>query len=253
MVKMKLDYMQCWNGAMSLLAQHKEAILAVAGVFVFLPTILMAQFVGEPVLSGGEDADALIAAFSEHFNENAAAIILSNLLISFGGLVMYFTFAPSRSASLADDMSAAIKIFLFYLIASLLSGFATLAGLMLFILPGLYIAARLVLMPVYFADTSERSPIEVLKRSWEATKDNGFSILFFILMISIVCLITIGVLQAVIGVVTGLVSGGTGWPLLENLVASITGTAFQILLTAVISSIYIQMTGSKTDVQEVFN
>lgn len=250
---MKLNYMQCWNEALALLGLHKEAILAIAGVFVFLPTLLMAQFVGEPALTGEEEAGALVATFQQHFSENALPIIISNLLISFGGLVMYFVLAPSRSASLAEDMSDAIKIFTFFLIANLLSGFVTLAGMLLFIVPGLYVACRLILVPMFFADAGRRSPIEVLKQSWAATKDNGFSILAFILIIAIVGMVTIGVLQAVVGVATGLATGGTGWALLENLVAGVTGTAFQIVLTAVIASMYIQLTGRKTNVEDVFN
>ncbi|VAV92326.1 hypothetical protein MNBD_ALPHA04-2366, partial [hydrothermal vent metagenome] len=41
---MKLDYMECWNGAMALLGKHKEALLAIAGVFIFLPPVITAQF-----------------------------------------------------------------------------------------------------------------------------------------------------------------------------------------------------------------
>ena len=52
----KLNYMQCWNGAMALLGAHKEAILAIAGVFLFLPTFLMAHFVEPPILTGDESA-----------------------------------------------------------------------------------------------------------------------------------------------------------------------------------------------------
>ena len=146
-----------------------------------------------------------------------------------------------------------IQVFIFFFIATLLTGFATLAGMLLFIVPGLYIARRLILVPMFFADAGQRSPIEVLKQSWYATKENGFSILLFIFIIAIVGVITMGVLQAVIGVVTGLATSGVGWPLLENLVAALTGTAFQLIIAALIVSIYIQLTGKKFNVEDVFS
>ena len=249
----KLNYMQCWNGAMALLGAHKEAILAIAGVFLFLPTFLFAQFVEQPVLTGDEDAAGLLAVYSVYFSENALSIMLSNLVISFGGLAIYFTLASSRNDSVADDLMAALKAFLIYLIANLLTGLLTVMGFLFLILPGLYIACRFILVPVVIVDQGERNPIEALKRSWALTRNNGFSILLFILIIAVVGTITVGALEAVTGIITGLATSGAGWPFIENLVASLVGTAFQLVLAVVIMSVYLELTGKKRDVGEVFS
>ncbi len=249
---MKLNYMECWSGAMAILRDHKEAILAIAGVFLFLPTLLMAQFVGQPNLEGTEDLNAITAAYSTFFSENAFAIIASNLLISFGGFVIYFTIAPSHSGTVADDLGKALRLFLIFLIANILTGLATFAGILLFIIPGLYVACRLILVPIIIADLSERNPLEALKKSWESTKDNGFSILLLVLMIAVIGAITVGVIQMIIGVIIGLATGGAGWPLIENLVSALGGSALQILFTVLIGSIYYQLTGKGSDVGEVF-
>ncbi len=250
---MKLNYMQCWNGAMALLGAHKEAILAIAGVFLFLPTFLFAQFVDQPLLTGDEDMNGLMAAYSAYFSENVLSIMASNLVISFGGLAIYFTLAPSRNHTVAEDLMAALKAFLIYLIANLLTGLLTLMGFFLFIIPGLYIASRFILVPVVIVDQGERNPIEALKRSWSLTRSSGFSILLFILIIAVVGTITIGALQAVTGIIAGLATSGTGWPFVDNLVASLTGTAFQLVISVVIISVYIELTRRKTDVGAVFN
>ncbi|WP_373491248.1 hypothetical protein [Parasphingorhabdus sp.] len=250
---MKLNYMQCWNGAMAQLMSHKEAILAIAGVFIFLPTLLFAQYVTPPVFNGDEDMNGVIAVYSAYFNENAFAVMTSNLVTSFGGLAIYFALAPSRNGTVAEDLAAALKIFVIYLLANLLSALVSLPGFLLFIIPGLYLTCRFIVVPVVIADEGERNPIELLKRSWAVTENNGFAIMLFILIIAVVGTIAISVLEAVTGVVAGLATGGTGWPFVQNLVASLTGTAFQLILTAVIVSIYIELTGRKTDVGEVFN
>ncbi len=250
---MKLNYMQCWNGAMALLGAHKEAILAIAGVFLFLPTFLFAQFIDQPLLTGDEDLNGLLAVYSAYFSENAVSVVASNLVISFGGLAIYFTIAPSRNHTVAEDLMAALKAFLIYLLANLLTGFLTLIGFLLFVLPGAYIAARFILVPIVIVDQGERNPIEALRKGWSLTRNNGFSILLFILIIAVVGTIAIGALQAITGIITGLATGGAGWPFIENLVASLTGTAFQLVLGLVIMSIYIELTGRKTDVGEMFN
>ena len=249
---MKLNYMQCWNGAMALLGAHKEAILAIAGVFLFLPTFLFAQFVAQPVLTGDEDINGLMIVYSAYFSENSLSIMASNLVISFGGLAIYFTLAPSRNNTVAEDLVAALKAFLIYLIANLLTGLLTVMGFFLLVIPGLYVACRFILVPAVIVDQDERNPVEALRRSWSLTKNNGFSILLFILIIAVTGTITIGALQAVTGIITGLATGGAGWPFIENLVASLTGTAFQLVLAVVIISIYLELTGKKSDVGEVF-
>ncbi|MGB5484406.1 hypothetical protein [Parasphingorhabdus sp.] len=249
----KLNYMQCWNGAMALLGAHKEAILAIAGVFLFLPTFLFAQFVAQPILTGDEDLNGLLAVYTPYLNENALAIMASNFVISFGGLAIYLTLAPSRNTTVADDLITALKAFLIYLIANLLTGLLVLPGLFLFVLPGAYIWARLVLAPVVIADRGERNPVGAIKKSWSLTQNNGFSILLFILIIAVTGTITIGAVQAVVGIIVGLATGGAGWPFIENLVASLTGTAFQLVLAVIIMSVYLELTGKKRDVTEVFN
>ncbi|WP_339693521.1 hypothetical protein [uncultured Parasphingorhabdus sp.] len=245
---MKLDYMQCWNGAMALLGAHKEAILAIAGVFLFLPTFLFAQFVAQPVFTGDEDINGLAVVYSAYFSENALSIIASNLVISFGGLAIYFALAPSRNNTVAEDLVAALKAFLIYLIANLLTGLFTLMGFFLLVIPGLYIACRFILVPIMIVDKGERNPVEALRQSWALTRNNGFSIFLFVLIIAVVGTITIGALQAVTGIIAGLATGGAGWPFIENLVAALTGTAFQLVLAVVIISIYLQLTDKKSDV-----
>tara|TARA_R100001244_G_scaffold44182_1_gene39733 strand:- start:56093 stop:56845 length:753 start_codon:yes stop_codon:yes gene_type:complete len=250
---MKLNYMQCWNGAMALLVANKEAILAIAGVFIFLPTLLFAQFVAPPVFNGDEGGGEMLAIYSAYFGENSFSIMASNLVISFGSLAVYFALAPSRNGTVAEDLVAALKIFLIYLLANLAVGLISLPGFILFIIPGLYLTARFLLVPVVIVDQRERNPIEALKKSWSLTKGNGFSILLFVVIIGVVGTITVGVLEAVTGVITGLATGGAGWLLIENLVAALAGSAFQLVIAAVITSVYIDMSGKDKKVSEISN
>ena len=129
----------------------------------------------------------------------------------------------------------------------------SLPGFILFIIPGLYLTARFLLVPVVIVDQRERNPIEALKKSWSLTKGNGFSILLFVVIIGVVGTITVGVLEAVTGVITGLATGGAGWLLIENLVAALAGSAFQLVIAAVITSVYIDMSGKDKKVSEISN
>ncbi|MEO9600954.1 hypothetical protein [Parasphingorhabdus sp.] len=250
---MKLNFMQCWNGAMALLGAHKEAILAIAGVFLFLPALLFAQFVDQPIVNGDENMDALAAIYSAYFNENYLSIIVSNLAMAIGSLAIVFSLAPSRDNTVAENLSAALAAFLFYLMANILSVLVILPGMILFVIPGLYLACRFILVPVVIAEEGERHPVALLKRSWAVTKDNGFSILFFLLIIVIVGAIAAGAVQILIGIVAGLFTGGLGWPFIENLVAAITNTALQLVVIAIYVSIYMELTSKQADVKGIVN
>lgn len=252
---MKLDYMECWNGAMALLGKHKEALLAIAGVFIFLPPVITAQFVGVPPIEGLTEPSAIQAAQLAFIAEHWPILVLSNFLTVFGGTALYILFSPSHKGTVADILSTALKLFIFFFLTSFLSGIATILGLLLLIIPGLYIMSRLSIASMFVTDQHERNPIEALKKSWNATKDNGFSILLFLFIIVLMGLITLLVAQLIIGLIVGLATGGTGWPLIENIFNSLFGSVFQIVLIAVIASLYRILTGQSdaTNVEEIFS
>ncbi len=250
---MKLDYMACWNDAMAMLGSNKEAVAAIAGVFLFLPSMIWAYFVGEPPIEGLTDPAEIQAAQLAFLVDNAFGLMLSNLVIGFGSLSLYVLLAPNRRETVGDVLKAALGLFLFFLFANIIVAFGLFFGFLLFIIPGLYLLGRLSLVPMVIADQEERNPIEAIKINWEVTKGNGWSILLFLVMIILVGGITVLVAGLVIGLIVSLASGGAGWPFFENLFTSALGAVFQVILIAVVAAIYRQLTGRTQNVEEVFS
>lgn len=250
---MKLNYMQCWNGALQILRDHKEAILAIAGVFVFLPPLVMGQMVGQPSLEGLTDASEIQAVQFAFLSENWGYLLIANLLVIFGMVTIYVFIAQPANISVNDALNKAAKTFVVFIMANILTAIVTILGLFLFIIPGLYVAARLSLVPMFVAENDDWNPINALEDSWKATKNNGFSILLFLFMVILVALITILVGQMVIGLIIGVATGGTGWLLLQNFFGSLFTTIFQILMIGIVASIYRELTGKSPEVSEVFN
>lgn len=250
---MKLNYMQCWNGALEILRDHKEAILAIAGVFVFLPPLIMGQIVGQPSLEGLTDTSEIQAIQLAFFSENWGYFLIANLLVIFGLVTIYVFIAQPASISVSDALSKAAKTVIVFILANILTAIVTILGLFLFVIPGFYVAARLSLVPMFVAGNDDWNPINALEDSWRATKNNGFSILLFLLMVILVAFITIIVAQLVIGLIIGIATGGAGWLLLQNFFGSLFTTVFQILMIGIVASIYRELTGKSTEVGEVFN
>lgn len=250
---MKLDYMVCWNDAMAMLSNNKEAVAAIAGVFIFLPSMMWAYFIGEPPIEGITDPQQVQAAQLAFLVDNSFSLALSNLVAGFGSLSLYVLLAPNRRETVGDVLKAALGLFLFFLLANIIVAFGLLFGFLLFIVPGLYLLGRFSLVPMVIADQEERNPIEAVKKNWELTKGNGWSILLFLAMIILVGGITVLVAGLVVGLIVGLASGGAGWPFFENLFTSALGAVFQVILIAVIAAMYRQLTGKSQNVEEVFS
>ena len=116
---------------------------------------------------------------------NISQQILSNLLTIYSYalvILLIDDIYKERSRSVTNYFYQALyffpKIFVIYLITGILFVF----GIILFILPGLYLFARLTFSP-YIGLIENRPILDSIKRSFEITKDKGWKILRYIVAI----------------------------------------------------------------------
>ncbi|MDZ7587924.1 MAG: glycerophosphoryl diester phosphodiesterase membrane domain-containing protein [Parasphingorhabdus sp.] len=237
----KLDYMEAWNDAVALARQHREAILAIAGVFLFLPSLLAAQFLPAVELPKDGDFAGVMAAYNAYFEANWPGILISNLLLTFGGFAIYVLVAQRSASTVGHILRITARWFGIFLLANILTGFATLAGLLLFVLPGLYIAARLSPLPMVIAREGERSAATAVRRAWEVTKGNGLAVLAMLMIVLLTGGIVVSVIGLVVGIIVQLLTSGEGWPLIINLADALAGTAFSLILLLIVAAIYRQL------------
>lgn len=82
-------------------------------------------------------------------------------------------------------------------IASLIAGIATFIGLVLLIIPGIYIGIRLGFFSCFIVEENA-GPIEALKKSWELTK--GQELPLFVLLLVMIGIVLVGIILLGIGV-----------------------------------------------------
>lgn len=116
--------------------------------------------------------------------ENAAFLLAVTLVVT-----TIYTLADMVSQSLSNIASFVVSVIVQYLFlefalavqgqprrfgsflgANLLAGIGIALGCLLFILPGIYLAARWVLAPAYVVANAERAT-DALSASWQATRD----------------------------------------------------------------------------------
>lgn len=240
---MKLDLMACWNEALGLIMRNREAVLPVAGVFLFLPSTLFAYFVGAPEFGENPTFDEMVAVFTQFMSENSVSFLASNLVISFGSLAVASILVGGGGSLVGQRMTLALKLFPFFLLANILSSVAITLGLFLFIVPGILIAVRLSILPAVVVGDEIRDPIAALQRSWTLTRGNMARILLFLLVIILMGTLILGIIGLTVAIPLALMTEN-GMPLLKAILDNAAETVFSVIVTAVIVSIYRQLSAA---------
>jgi len=164
-------------------------------------------FVGLGVLSCvlgamGENQDFANYTVSEGFRIreftllNALAMILSTYL-GMGIWKICINHMRGEDVQLNDLFTISFGQFVHYIIASIINLIVVVLGIILFIIPGIHIACRLILTAGYIVDKNESFDM-ALKSSWNATK--GHTMKLFLWMLLACFLVIVGLIALIVGI-----------------------------------------------------
>jgi endonuclease V-like protein UPF0215 family len=98
---------------------------------------------------------------------------------------MVFIRIVNKKQPINKIINKAVKRFSALIATTFLTGIIILAGLIAFIIPGIYLIFKLILAPVSSV-VEEKSPIEALKRSWSITFGNWWYLFALFVLLGIV-------------------------------------------------------------------
>jgi hypothetical protein len=154
-----------------------------------------------------------------------------------GSLSLYVLLSGRRLAKVGDALVIAAKLFGPYLLASLLVGWATLAGFFLLIIPGLYLTGRFAILPAVFAQDVGAGINSSVIRTWRVTSQCGWAILILMLFVAVIVRIFAGVADSAITAICAAIAGQGGVPIVESAVqalfVAIEAVAFILMLVAI--------------------
>src|SRR3954470_19052888 len=82
---MSISYNQAWSDTRDLVRVHASLVATVAGVFIFLPGLLVAYFLPQPQT---EDIHQILPLISEYFSRNWPWFLLTYVLTMIGSIVI---------------------------------------------------------------------------------------------------------------------------------------------------------------------
>lgn len=206
-----LSFGRLWPETVALVRRHADFLLPVGGAFLFLPQLLFAWHVG--------DADPKLLFRGERFVGDALAFAGLILVSQLGQLVIAFMAVRDGTggSTLGELLGQGGRRLLPATAAWLMQGLAVGFGLVLFILPGLWLLARLALVLPLVA-TDEPDPVNALGASWRLTNGHALRILAMLSLLLVgFLLIVIGIngVGMAIGVISTVATGqpAEGWGL----------------------------------------
>lgn len=235
-----LDYSAVWTDTTDMLRQHREAIVAIAGLLILVPNWASAFFIGPPDIEGVKTVADILAAQSEHFRANWHILLPFALISFFGGIAVLAVLLRPELPRIGDALLFAAKLFPLYLLVSILTAILTSLGTFAFLIGLLYVAGRLLpVLPIVVAENGTGIGIwGSIARGWDLTTGLGWKCFLLFFMIMLVAYISMGVIDMVIGIVCTTVAGPQGVPLAQTLVSALTGSALGVVVLALEAAVY---------------
>jgi len=143
---MKFDMMAAWDDSIYLLRTNRQILIPIVGLFVFLPTLVMALWIPPMAEPTGTTPAEIMAEFSDYFLPILPHLMLFGIVSAFGNLVILRLFLGNDNIAVSGAIKAALILFIPVIIAQYMTSFLTMAGFLLLIAPGLYLTGRLSLV-----------------------------------------------------------------------------------------------------------
>lgn len=217
-----------------MIAREGHLLAPVAGAFMFLPAALIAVLFPAPQT---QDPSLFWTEMAGYYAEIWPWMSLAALTSMVGQIaILRLVLVPGTSVRSA--LIGGVLLVPFYFVLSVASGLIIGAGLLLLIVPGLYLLARLSPSAAALVGEDRPNPIEAIGRSFAITRGHGWMVLGYILVVGLTALIAFGIAGAVIGSVLILAAGRETGLVLGAIAGAALDTGLGVLLMLVYASVY---------------
>lgn len=233
------NYSATWNDAVAMITANVQILIAVIGVFVVVPQFVLIVLMGPPPNEAVADP---LAALGAYYSSNFLPLLIASIIGIIGTLTILTVYLDNSRPTVASAIAAAFGMLLTYFITNIIMAFVVGLGMILLLIPGIYLAIKFICAGAVIVAEKERNPIAALRRSWDLTNGNSLRIFGFVVILFVVLIVISTVFSLV---TTVLMAGGTEGVLfwIGQLFSALFQGAATAVSLAVTAAIYRQLTG----------
>jgi hypothetical protein len=236
-----LDFNTVWADTTTLLRRHQEAIIAIAGMLIFLPAWAKAFFIPPPNLEGLVSPAAVLDALGQNMIDHWIINLPLTIIGFFGGLAVVCIMLRTEMERVGDAILFALKILPIYFIVSLLVGLLTGFGVLAFFIGLFYLAGRFLPVGPVIVAQPEKGILGSITHGWELTRGLGWKCFLLFFIVFLIGSISAGVLNLIIGIACRLVMGPEGLPFVESFVLALGSTVIAVVMLALEAAVFLHL------------
>jgi hypothetical protein len=269
---MKFSMSEAWRDATAMLTANREVLLIVAGIFFFIPGVMMGLAMGDIqalMMADPEKAQDVVLSFYADWGWLLA-------LVTIATIVGYLTLLALLRDHNRPTVGEALKIGLVGLLPAIGAYIVLVLGLGLFVgvlavaagaagnaaigalvfiviaVAVIYVMVKVSLSGPVIAVEKIYNPFRILKRSWELTKGNSFRLFLFYLLLLIAYIVIAAVISGVIAALL-LALGTSVATTINAVVSAVISAVVYLVFVAVLAAVHRQLSGpSAAAVSETF-
>ncbi len=242
-----MTYDKIWEAAVSLLRVNRDHLLAVAGVFIFLPVLAMMLFFPMPKEMPIDPNG--VKAWTEYFEHYGNVLLLSNIIQTVGTGAVLTLLLRKQHLTAAQSILNGVRFLPGLFLYTLIFGVAVGAGLFAFVIPGLYLIGRLVLGTCSIIHDHKMNPFSAFNASFSITRGRGWYIIGIILIIFAVLFIVTQSIMFVFGGLVAISLGAEAAKIVTAILQGLSSLAYSLIFSAVYAALYLRLSGQERDVR----
>jgi hypothetical protein len=261
---MKFDGNLVWKQATATMAANRDLVLALAGVFFFLPSFALIMLIKQPAVAPGGTPEQMMKLLEPFVAQMAPWFILGSIVQSVGQVTVLQLFGSGGRSTVGQALRAGLGVLLTYIAMQLITGFLMttvlvlvggLAGVISPVLGlalGIYVAcqayARFVAGGAVVVLEREKNPFAALLEAVALSRGNGFRLGNFLFLLATAAFFLLMVLTLVVGIVAALTLGeGRAAEIISGFFSSAATAVAIAYFAAIIIAIYRQLRGNSPE------
>ena len=243
---MKFDLSAAWSITVALLRRHQALVIPIAGVFLFLPTLIFSLSIEPMQEVTSNDGMEVLRRLYEYYLTIMPGALLVGIIALIGNLAITVLFLDEHGISVGEALKLSLVLFIPALVAMIITNIIVGAGLILLIVPGLYLLGRLAILNAVIVGENIKNPLTAVSRTWEMTKGNGWRIFLFFAIVIVIGAIIEAIISGLLNFVFALTLSADLAVTVSAFVSAFLGAVLSVVLLALYAATYLQLKGPTT-------